>query len=91
MWKIKKRICPRPKDPPSAKKDEFGNLITAPSALKNLYLQTYKIRLEYRKMNERYEGIRQLKTELWDLRFESLKEKISVPWTLEDLEKQLRA
>ena len=34
MWKIKKRICPRPKDPPSAKKDEFGNLITTPSALK---------------------------------------------------------
>ena len=36
MWKIKKRICPRPKDPPTAKKDEFGNLITAPTALKNL-------------------------------------------------------
>ena len=42
MWKVKKKICPRPKDPPTAKKDEFGNLITAPAALKNLYLQTYK-------------------------------------------------
>ena len=42
-------------------------------------------------MYERYEGIRQLKTELWDLRFESLKEKISVPWTLEDLEKATKS
>ena len=42
-------------------------------------------------MNERYEDIRKLKTELWDLRFESLKEKISVPWTLEDLQKATKS
>ena len=27
MWKIKKKLCPRPRDPPTAKKDESGNLI----------------------------------------------------------------
>ena len=87
MWKIKKKLCPRPRDPPTAKKDESGNLITAPSALKELYLRTYIHRLEHRKIKERYQDIRELKSELWDLRFEILKEKPSVPWTLADLEK----
>ena len=87
MWNLKKKLCPRPKDPPTAKKDEFGNIISAPLALKNLYLKTYKTRLEHRKINEKYEAIRILKNELWDLRLESLKRKIPVPWTLEDLEK----
>ena len=91
MWKIKKRICPRPKDPPTAKKDEFGNLITAPTALKNLYLKTYRNRLEHRKINERYQQLRELKTELWDLRFESLKEKEAVLWTLADMEKATKS
>ena len=87
MWKVKKKLCPRPKDPPTAKKDVFGNLITAPSALKDLYLQTYKSRLEHRKINERYKEIRELKNELWELRFEYLKGKPTKAWTSEDLEK----
>ena len=91
MWKVKKKLCPRPRDPPTAKKDEFGNLVTAPTALKNLYLQTYKNRLEHRKINERYQNIRDLKTELWDLRFESLKKKEAVLWTLEDLEEATKS
>jgi hypothetical protein len=70
----------------TAKKDHLGNLITAPSALKDLYLSTYKDRLEHRKMDERYQDIRALKSHLWDLRFESLKGKPFTPWTIDDLE-----
>ena len=91
MWKVKKTLFPRAKDPPTAKKDDFGNLITAPSALKTLYLSTYQKRLEHRKMDERYKDIRQLKNELWELRFESLKGKPSNPWTIEDLEKATKS
>ena len=78
IWKVKK-------------KDEFGNLVTAPTALKKLYLQTYRTRLEHRKINEKYQNIRDLKTELWDLRFESLKKKEAVLWTLEDLEEATKS
>ena len=91
MWKIKSKIMPRPRDPPTAKRDEFCNLITAPSALKNLYLKTYQNRLEHRKIKERYEELRKLKSELWDLRFENLKMKQSVPWSLADLEKATKS
>ena len=91
MWKIKSKLFPRPRDPPTAKKDDYGNLITAPQALKDLYLITYKNRLEHRKMNERYENLRKLKSDLWDLRFESLKLKQTIPWTLSDLEKATKS
>ena len=91
MWKIKSKIMPRPRDPPTAKRDELDNLITAPSALENLYLRTYKNRLEHRKIKEKYEDLRKLKSELWELRFENLKLKQAVPWTIEDLEKATKS
>ena len=87
MWKVKSKICPRPRDPPTAKKDTDGNIVTAPFALKKLYLETYKSRLEHRKINERYQNIRDLKNELWELRLELLKDKSSSKWSLADLEK----
>ena len=31
FWKLKSKLCPRPSDPPMAKRDEYGNLVTAPS------------------------------------------------------------
>ena len=30
MWKLKNKLLPRPTDPPMAKKDKGGNLVTAP-------------------------------------------------------------
>ena len=35
LWKLKSKILPRPNDPPMAKRDSGGNLITAPSPLKS--------------------------------------------------------
>ena len=40
MWKLKNKLMPKEMDPPMAKVDKLGNLITAPEALKTLYLQT---------------------------------------------------
>ena len=91
MGKLKKKLFPWPKEPPTAKKDGFGNLITAPSALKNLYLSTNKNRLEHRKIKEWYEDIRKLKSDLLELSFENLKETPAEPWTLEDLEKATKS
>ena len=33
-WKIKKKLCPRPKEPPTAKKDVFGELYHCPIHIK---------------------------------------------------------
>ena len=91
MWKVKNKVCPKPRDPPTAKKDAYGNIITAPFALKKLYLETYKSRLEHRKINEKYKNIRDLKNELWELRLQLLKEKSSFKWSLADLEKATKS
>ena len=91
MWKIKRKLFPRCQEPPTAKKDQFGNIITAPEALKTLYLNTYINRLEHRKIHERFESIRLLKSELWKLRLESLKKKPSKEWTMKDLEKATKS
>ena len=50
MWKLKNLLCPNQTDPPMAKKDKNGTLITSPNLLKKLYLYTYKDRLKSREI-----------------------------------------
>ena len=64
LWKLKQRLCPKPKDPPMAKKDLLGNLVTAPNELKELYAKTYEYRLRHRSMKEDLMDVYSLKTEL---------------------------
>ena len=52
MWKLKNNFFPRDHDPPMAKLDKAGNLITTPSSLKDLYLETYIERLHHRPIRE---------------------------------------
>ena len=40
MWKLKNKLCPKQNDPPMAKKDKMGALITEPNLLRKLYLDT---------------------------------------------------
>ena len=48
MWRLKQKLCPRNSDPPMAKKDQNGVLVSNPDELKSLYLETYKQRLRKR-------------------------------------------
>ena len=91
MWKVKSKLCPRPTDPPMAKKDVHGNLVTSPSQLKSLYLDTYKHRLRHRKMESKYEDVLCLKNQLWERRLEILKKKVTSPWTISNLNKVLKS
>ena len=91
LWKLKKKICPGPCDPPMGKKDENGNLITAPRLLKDLYLRTYQSRLENRLMKEDLQDIFFLKEELWSSRMEELKKKKTPDWKLSELKEALKS
>ena len=51
MWKLRKKLHPQQLDPPMAKIDKSGNVITAPPLLRNLYPETYKDRLAIVKLN----------------------------------------
>lgn len=89
MWEVRKAVLPRPRDPPMAKKDKAGNLVTDPGCIKNLYLDCYTDRLRYRDIAPGLENLRDLKEELWERRSELLEEVKSDDWSMEELEKVL--
>ena len=72
LWNLKQRLCPKVPDPPMAKRDENGTLVTAPELLKSLYLRTYKKRLRNRKIDDSLIDVLFLKEELWRSRLEEL-------------------
>ena len=90
LWKLKKRLCLTTTDPPMAKRDEKGNLISSPLALKQLYLDTYSKRLAHREMKPEYMDIYFLKSELWKSRLANLKNIKSPKWSMEHLEDALK-
>ena len=66
-------MCPRATDPPTAKMDKTGNLVTNPDKLLNLYFETYSDRLSHRERKAGYEDIFQLKNEFCEARFRKMK------------------
>ena len=91
FWKIKQRLVPGSVDPPMAKHDKNGNIITAPVALKNLYIETYKERLKQREMKTDLLDVYCLKTELWMSRLENMKAIRSSPWNHDHLDVVLKS
>ena len=91
LWKLKKRLCPKTCDPPMAKMDKEGNLITSPQLLKNLYLQTYQERLKNRDMKCTLLDIYFLKKELWNSRLKELKTKKTAPWNRIEVRKAIKS
>ena len=91
FWKIKKKLLPMNVDPPMAKKDEYGNLVTAPASLKKLYLETYQERLTQRKMKKELQDVFYLKTELWMSRLSRIQNVKTPEWSLKNLDNVLKS
>ena len=81
LWDLKKKLCPQQGDPPMAKRDELGNLISAPEALKSLYARTYSRRLRSREMSQNLMDVYILKEELWSSRLKCLSNVKSEEWS----------
>ena len=90
MWKLKKSLHPLQSDPPMAKYDKSGNLITAPPLLRKLYLDTYVHRLRHREIRPELKEVYRLKTMLWDRRLVELKSNKSQSWTMDNLNAVLK-
>ena len=85
MWKLKTRLYPFQTDPPMAKMDDRGFLVTSPQKLKELYVKTYRDRLHNREMKDEIKDVYNLKTELWNIKMTECTKKHSLDWTLNDL------
>ena len=91
-WKLKKKLVPKNTiDPPAAKKDKFGNLVTDKDALEALYIDTYKERLKPNTISPGLEDLKDLKEYLFKLRLKHASAFISNDWNIEDLEKVLKS
>ena len=90
MWKLRKKLHPQQLDPPMAKLDKKGNVITAPALLRNLYLETYVDRLRHREMKPEFNDIFEMKMKLWRWQCDVMKTKKSAKWKIEDLNKVLK-
>ena len=91
-WRLKKKLSPKNTiDPPAAKKDEHGNLVTDRVELEDLYLRTYQNRLHPNPISEKYEELKALKEYLFDIEMKLSKSHVSKFWSIEDLNKALKS
>ena len=90
-WALKKKLAPKNViDPPAAKKDVDGNLVTKKNELETLYLETYQARLTPNSISEDLVELKQLKEYLFEIRKRLAAEEVTKDWTIEDLEKVLK-
>ena len=90
-WRLKKKISPKnSEDPPSAKIDSEGNLVTDKSQLENLYLKTYVDRLSPNPIPENLQEVFDLSSLLFDLRMNKSSKNISPDWTMNKLDYVLK-
>ena len=90
LWKLRNKLHPKQMDPPMAKLDTGGNLITAPPLLRKLYLDTYVHRLRHREMKDDLMDLYEMKTTLWNYRLELMKSNKSEDWKPDDMNQILR-
>ena len=64
LWKLKKKLNPKCRDPPTAMTDMYGNLVTSDEAIRDLAVETYSKRLENRKMKDELKHIQEAKERL---------------------------
>ena len=87
-----KKLAPKNTiDPPAAKKDAKGNLVTDKAGLEKLYLDTDVERLTPNPIKEDFAEIFQMKDLLFDMRMEDSKHEVTEDWTMDDLEKVLES
>ena len=87
MWKLKQKLNLKGNDPPMAKMDKNGQLITTKQGILNLYETEYIERLAQNNPHEKYKDIQKLKEDLFKRRFKLGSNRKTEDWSYGDLEK----
>ena len=91
MWGLKKKLQLGTPNVPTAKKDKSGNLVTTKNGLLALYKQTYMERLSPKDIKPEYDALKNLKENLFQLRYQLARQDKSKPWEVKDIEKICKA
>ena len=87
IWSLKKKLCPKSKDPPTAMLDSKGNLLTAENAIQSRAKEVFIERLQSNKIEEHLEDLEEDTNKLCQLRLKLSKLNKTQPWDIEDLQK----
>ena len=90
LWKLRKKLFPRTREPPTAMLDKMGNLITASEAIEGIALDTFKDRLKNKNIRNGLEKVKSYKENLCIKRLEKAKNSKTEPWKIKDLESVLK-
>ena len=90
FWKLRKRLCPKSKDPPSVMLDSKGNILTTNRAIEERAIEVYAKRLEGNIMKPHLKDVEAVTDELCELRLETTKKNKTEPWTMDDLKNALK-
>ena len=89
-WNIKKKLIPKTTDdPPAAKIDRNGTLITGKKEIEKLLIETFQTRLSPNEMSQELKETEKLKEFLFQLRYEEAKGKQTESWNMIDLQRVL--
>ena len=90
FWKIRKQICPKSQDPPSAMLDEKGNLLTTQKVIENKAIDVYTKRLEGNEIKAHLKDAEKMTETLCETRLKTTQNNKTDPWTMEDLENAIK-
>ena len=91
IWKLKKDLFSKNKDPPTAMVEpESGNLLTNLEKIENAALNVYKERLQNKDMDKNLEHIKISKEVLCEKILKIAKTRKTPQWTMTDLDKVLK-
>ena len=91
LWKLRKKLFPKSRDPPTAMMDEEGNLITCKKKIEDLTLDTYKKRLANRPIKSHLSHLKSEKENLCSLRLDIAKGNKTADWTMDQLDIVLKS
>ena len=90
-WTMMKKLAPKNTfDPPAAKRDTDGNLVTDYEELEELYLDTYENRLKPNPVPEDLIELKEMKEYLLENQLKIAQSVVTEDWSLDDLEKTLK-
>ena len=90
MWKLRKKLCPKSRDPPTSILDKHGNLLTSDEAIKNRAIEVFTERLDNNVMKPHLKDPEQDTNDLCEINLKLSKNNKTEPWTMNDLDDALK-
>ena len=90
LWELKKQMCPRSRDPPTAMKDKDGSLVTNVEKIKEMAIEAYETRLKNRPIKEGLEELKEIKEKLAEKLMKVATTNKTPKWTMKEIDTVLK-